>query len=139
MSKAAKGDKVTIHYTGKTQDGNVFDSSQGGDPLQFTVGSGELIPGVNNAVEGMSVGESKTVEIAPQDGYGQRQDGLEQRVARNMLPAEAKEGDPLRAQAEGQEIIVWVKELGEEEAVLDANHPLAGKTLVFDLELVSVG
>ncbi|KMY66301.1 peptidylprolyl isomerase [Desulfocarbo indianensis] len=138
MPQAKQGDKVQIHYTGKFPDGTVFDSSQGGQPLEFTAGGADLIPGVSQAVVGMAPGETKTVEIAPADGYGQRQEGMEQKVAREMLPPQVKEGDPLQAQAGDQTIVVWVKELGEQEAVLDANHPLAGKTLVFDLEMVSI-
>jgi peptidylprolyl isomerase len=139
MAQAQKGDKVKVHYTGKFPDGTVFDSSEGGDPLEFTAGGTELIPGVSNAVVGMEPGQSKTVEIEPSEGYGERQEGMEQTVPRNMLPAEAKVGDPLQAQAGEQTIVVWVKELDENEATLDANHPLAGQTLVFDLEMVAVG
>jgi peptidylprolyl isomerase len=139
MAQAQKGDKVKVHYTGKFPDGTVFDSSEGGDPLEFTAGGTELIPGVSNAVVGMEPGQSKTVEIEPSEGYGDRQEGMEQTVPRNMLPAEAKVGDPLQAQAGDQTIVVWVKELDDNEATLDANHPLAGQTLVFDLEMVAVG
>jgi peptidylprolyl isomerase len=138
MPQAKEGDKVQVHYTGKFEDGSVFDSSQEGQPLEFTAGSTELIPGVSKAVIGMAPGEAKSVEIPPEEGYGQRQDGMEQTVARNLLPQEAKIGDALQAQAGDQTIVVWVKELGDEEAILDANHPLAGKTLIFDLEMVGI-
>jgi len=138
MSQAKQGDKVQVHYTGKFRDGTVFDSSEGAQPLEFSAGSSELIPGVSKAVIGMAPGDTKTVEIPPEEGYGQRQDGMEQTVPRNLLPAEAKIGDALQAQAGDQTVVVWVKELGDEEAILDANHPLAGRTLFFDLELVAV-
>jgi peptidylprolyl isomerase len=138
MSQAKQGDKVQVHYTGKFEDGSVFDSSQGAQPLEFTAGGTDLIPGVSKAVIGMAPGEAKSVEIPPEEGYGQRQDGMEQNVPRNLLPPEAKVGDPLQAQAGDQTIVVWVKELGDEEAVLDANHPLAGRTLFFDLEMVAI-
>ncbi len=138
MSQAKEGDKVRVHYTGKFEDGTVFDSSQGGQPLEFTAGSTELIPGFSKAVVGMAPGDSKTVTVTPEEGYGLRQEGMEQKVPRRMLPPEAKVGDPLQAQAGDQTIVVWVKELNDEEAVLDANHPLAGRTLIFDLEMVSV-
>jgi FKBP-type peptidyl-prolyl cis-trans isomerase 2 len=138
MSQVKQGDKVQVHYTGKFEDGTVFDSSQDAQPLEFTAGGTELIPGVSKAVIGMVPGDTKSVEIPPEEGYGQRQDGMEQTVPRNLLPPEAKIGDALQAQAQDQTIVVWVKELGEEEAVLDANHPLAGKTLFFDLEIVAI-
>lgn len=138
MSQAKQGDKVQVHYTGKFEDGTVFDSSQGAQPLEFTAGGTELIPGVSKAVIGMAPGDSKSVEIPPEEGYGQCQDGMDQTVARNLLPPEAKIGDALQAQAGDQTIVVWVKELNEEEAILDANHPLAGKTLIFDLEMVAI-
>jgi peptidylprolyl isomerase len=138
MSQAKQGDKVKVHYTGKFRDGTVFDSTQGAEPLEFTAGSSELIPGVSNAVIGMAPGDAKTVEIPPEEAYGQRQEGMEQKVPRNLLPSEAKIGDALQAQAGDQTIVVWVRELGEEEAVLDANHPLAGRTLFFDLQMVAI-
>lgn len=138
MSQAKQGDKVQVHYTGKFEDGTVFDSSQGAEPLEFTAGGTDLIPGVSKAVIGMGPGDTKSVEIPPEEGYGERQDGMEQKVPRNLLPPEAKVGDPLQAQAGDQTIVVWVKELGDEEAVLDANHPLAGRTLLFDLEMVAI-
>ena len=138
MSQAKQGDTVQVHYTGKFEDGTVFDSSQDAQPLEFTAGGTELIPGVSKAVIGMAPGDTKSVEIPPEEGYGQRQDGMEQTVPRNLLPPEAKIGDALQAQAQDQTIVVWVKELGEAEAILDANHPLAGKTLFFDLEMVAI-
>ncbi|MBW1917278.1 MAG: peptidylprolyl isomerase [Deltaproteobacteria bacterium] len=132
------GDRVQIHYTGRFDDDTVFDSSQGQDPLEFIAGSNEVIPGVSQAVVGMKPGESKTIEIAAEEAYGPRQPGLEQRVPRNLIPPEASVGDPLQARVGEQTYVVWVMEVGDDFAVLDGNHPLAGRNLIFDIELVSV-
>ena len=138
MAEVKLGDRVNIHYTGRLEDGTVFDSSKDREPLEFVAGGDEVIPGVSNAVVGMNPGDAKTVELTPEMGYGQRQEGLEQRVERNMLPPEVKVGDPLQATVGDHKIVVWVLEIGDEHAILDANHPLAGYNLVFDIELVSV-
>jgi peptidylprolyl isomerase len=106
--------------------------------LEFTAGGTEVIPGVDEAVLGMQPGESKTVAISAEDAYGVRTPGLEQRVPRSVLPEGVQEGDRLQAKVGEKSIMVWVSELGEESALLDANHPLAGHNLVFDIELVSV-
>jgi len=136
MSEVGKGDTVKVHYTGRFPDGTVFDSSQDRGPLEFVAGGQNVIPGVSEAVIGMSEGETKTVTIPPEGAYGPRNPALEQTVPRAQLPEGAREGDQLRAVQAGQEIPVWVRKLEAENAVIDANHPLAGKTLVFDLELV---
>lgn len=138
MSAVKEGDRVEIKYVGKMPDGEVFDQSEEGSPLAFTAGGQEVIPGVSNAVLGMNKGESKTVEIPPDQAYGEHKPGLEQRVPADQLPPGVQQGQPLKAMVEDQEIIVWITELGDEFAVIDANHPLAGRTLVFDLEVVSV-
>jgi len=138
MRVVEQGDRVRVHYTGRLEDGTVFDSSQGGEPLEFIAGGSEVIPGVSNAVLGMSVGETKTVTVPPEDAYGPHQEGLVQRVAIDRLPPGVQVGMPLKAVAGDREVILWVTELGEEEAVLDANHPLAGKTLIFDVVIKSV-
>ncbi len=138
MGEVKLGDRVNIHYTGQLEDGTVFDSSQDRDPLEFVAGEDEVIAGVSNAVLGMKPGESKNVELEPEEGYGARQEGLEQRVERTMLPDEAKVGDPLQATVGDHNIVVWVMEISDNHAVLDANHPLAGHRLLFDIELVSV-
>ena len=131
------GDRVKIHYTGRLEDGTVFDSSQGRDPLEFTAGGNEVLPGVDQAVLGMQPGESKTIVLSAEEAYGARTPGLEKRVPRSMLPDEVQIGDRLQAKVGEKAILVWVTELGEEFAVLDVNHPLAGRGLVFDIELVS--
>ena len=138
MAQVKQGDRVQIHYTGRLPDGTVFDSSREREPLEFEAGSPELIPGVSLAVVGMSAGEERTVTVPPAEGYGDRNEEMVQEVPRDVLPENVQVGDPLRAQAGEQEIQVWVKELGEETALVDGNHPLAGHTLEFDVELVAV-
>ncbi len=138
MTQASQGDVVRVHYTGRFEDGKVFDSSADRDPLEFVAGGRQVIPGVSNAVVGMEEGEKKTVTVSPDEGYGERNPSLRQSVGRDQLPDEVQEGDQLRAVQGNQEIPVWVRELKDDAAVIDANHPLAGQTLVFDLELVDV-
>lgn len=140
MSGTKSGDRVKIHYTGRLEDGTVFDSSEEGNPLEFTAGGSEVILGVSRAVIDMEPGDKKTVEIGPEDGFGARQPNQAQKVPRNLLPEGATVGSALQAQGPqgSQPITVWVVELDEESAVLDANHPLAGRSLVFDIELVSI-
>jgi peptidylprolyl isomerase len=140
MPEAVKnGDTVRVHYTGRLEDGAVFDSSEGGDPLEFTVGAGEVIPGFDEAVRGMEVGGEKTVEIEPDDAYGQRREQLVGQVPReNMnLDDAPHEGMSLLMQMEnGEQIPVTVVEVTDTHVTLDANHPLAGRKLTFDLKLV---
>ena len=138
MSQIAQGDVVRIHYTGRFEDGQVFDTSADRDPLEFVAGGPQVIPGVSNAVVGMEEGEKKTVTLSPEDGYGQRNPALEQTIARNQLPEEVNVGDQLRAVQGEQETAVWIRELNDETALIDANHPLAGRALTFEVELVSV-
>jgi peptidylprolyl isomerase len=137
MSVVQAGNVVHVHYTGKFESGDVFDTSEGGDPLEFTAGSPEVIVGVSNGVLGMAVGESKTITVTPEDGYGDYEDGLTQSVPRGVLPPEVKVGDQIVA-ANDPDSAFWVRELTDEEAVIDANHRLAGETLTFELELVSI-
>ncbi len=141
MATASSGDTVHVHYTGRLDDGTVFDSSEGRDPLAFTVGSGQVVPGFDEAVAGMQVGDSKTVRIGPGDAYGERREDLILDVPTEQLP----EGlDPevgmelgLRGQ-DGQTMPVRVAAIGEQAITLDANHPLAGQALTFDVTLVSI-
>lgn len=137
MSQVSQGDVVRVHYTGRLADGTVFGSSQEREPLVFVAGEGTMIQGVSKAVLGMRAGESKTVTVPPEEGFGQRDPALEQTVPRSQLPDQVQEGDQLQAVQGDREIPIWVRELGDETAVIDANHPLAGQTLEFDLELVS--
>ena len=141
MPTAQKGNKVQVHYTGKLDDGTVFDSSQGGDPLEFTVGQGQVIPGFENGVEGMEIGQSKTVNIPVDQAYGPHQpDGVFD-VDRSELPPDMPLEVGLRLQSRhssGRLIEVTVIEIGDETVKMDANHPLAGKNLTFDIELVAI-
>lgn len=132
------GDTVRIHYTGKYEDGTVFDSSEGKDPLEFVAGSEQIIPGLDKAILDMTEGDQETVTVPPEEAYGEREPALAQEVERSQLPEGVTEGAALEAEVGGQKTMLWVTELNDETAVVDANHPLAGKTLVFDVELVSV-
>lgn len=136
MAEIVAGDKVRIHYTAKLEDGTVVDSSQGKDPLEFEAGSDQLIPGVSKAVIGMSVGDSKTVAVPPEEGYGPHQPQAVQQVPKQHFPDEVSVGDVFKAVSEQGEMMVRVMEVGEDNVTVDANHPLAGQTLVFDMEIV---
>ncbi len=133
------GDTVRIHYRGALEDGTVFDDSTGREPLEFRAGSEELIPGVSHAVIGMALGEKKTVNIPPNLGYGERRNELLMRVHTSQLPEGAQVGAVLGLQTPEGTHQATLIELTETEAVLDGNHFLAGKTLVFDLEVVGIG
>ena len=132
---------MKVHYTGSFEDGTVFDSSDGEEPLEFTIGDGQVIAGVEEAVIGMSVGQAKREKIEPERGYGDRHEELVFTVGRDQLPPgdDIEPGDMLQV-GFGQEraATVQVVEIGKEMVTLDANHPLAGKTLLFDLEVVSI-
>lgn len=143
MSKVKEGDTVKVHYTGKLGDGSVFDTSrERNEPLEFTLGQGQLIPGFEKAVEGMNVGDSTTVDIPSGEAYGERRDDLELEVSRNELPdnIEPEVGMQLQMQQQqnGKAIPVQITEVSDEKVTLDANHPLAGKDLTFDIELVEI-
>jgi peptidylprolyl isomerase len=142
MAEAKAGDVVTIHYTGTLEDGSVFDSSEGRDPLEFTVASGQIIPGLDREIPGMSVGDTKKVVIAPEDAYGPVHPEAKQAVPRADIPDHIplEIGLPLQVQTpEGRNVQVTVAEIDDEQVVLDANHPLAGQTLTFEIELMSIG
>jgi peptidylprolyl isomerase len=132
------GDRVRVHYTGRRADGTVFDSSRGGEPIAFTAGSAELIAGVSFAVIGMAPGESRTVRIQPEQGYGLRRPGMDRRVPREVVPEEAEVGDALDLVMGDGMATLWVCELGDDYALLDANPPLAGEVLEFDLEVIAI-
>ena len=142
MSQAKKGDTVKVHYTGKLTDGSVFDSSQGRDPLEFEIGKGMVIPGFENAISGMNIGDSTTVEIPSDQAYGPYHDGLKQEVSREEFPNEIEPQVGQRYQVKqenGQMVVLSITDLTETMVTLDANHPLAGKDLTFDIELVAIG
>lgn len=141
MAAAKHGDTVHVHYTGKLDDGTVFDSSRGKAPLAFVLGTGHVIPGFEKAVEGMSVGDEVSTRIPPEDAYGLRSEELVLDVPSENFPAAANPavGDRFEMSTpEGQKIPVTVTAVGDETVQIDANHPLAGEQLNFDLKLVKI-
>lgn len=141
MQQVKSGDKVRVHYHGKLRSGETFDSSEGREPLEFTVGSGQVIKGFDNGVTGMQVGDKKTVEIPVDDAYGQKSEEMIVEFPRNQFPPDL---DPqigmqlMMNNGSGQSFPVSVTEVKEESVILDANHPLAGQDLIFDIELVEI-
>ena len=141
MTTAKSGDTVRIHYTGTLSDGTQFDSSTGREPLEFALGSGQVIPGFDHAVDGMTVGESKSVSIEPADAYGEKHEELIQDVPNSALPDDMKPaaGMQLQSQApDGQILHLVVTDVADDSITVDANHPLAGRTLNFDIDLVEI-
>lgn len=141
MAQAKNGDKVTVHYTGKLTDGSIFDSSMGEEPLVFTLGQDEVIDGFEEGVLGMTVGEKKTVSLAPEKAYGDRYEEMILEVPLSDMPAELEleVGDELEITDEDDEpMLVIVSALTDSTVTLDGNAPLAGETLIFDLELVAI-
>lgn len=141
MTKAKSGDVVRIHYTGTLTDGTRFDSSEGRDPLEFTLGSGQIIPGLDNEVQGMEVGDKNTVTVPADQAYGPRDPQSIQQVPRASIPAEVnlQPGAQLQARTpDGNTMLLTVVEANDEQVTVDANHPLAGQDLVFDVELVEI-
>lgn len=140
MKKIQNGDTVKVNYTGKFEDGSVFDSSlvEGRQPLTVTLGQGHLIPGFERGLIDMSIGETKTIEINPTDAYGDINEEMYQEVELSMLPEDIEVGMMLQASGPQGVFNVVVKEIKDSAAILDANHPLAGKKLFFDLEVMEV-
>jgi len=141
MAQAKNGDTVKVHYVGKLPDGTVFDTSENREPLEFTLGQKQLIPGFEKAVVGMEKGDQVTVNVAPEDAYGQYDEKLIQVIGRETLPQdlEPEVGQFLEGvRGDGQRITVSVLDVNEANVTLDANHPLAGKDLVFDITLVEI-
>jgi peptidylprolyl isomerase len=141
MPQAKRGDTVKVHYTGTLDDGTEFDSSRGGDPLSFTLGGGNIIPGFERAIEGMETGESRTVTIPAEEAYGARRNELVQDLPRSAIPddIELNRGLVLHAEGPGGETLVFtVAAFDEGTVTVDGNHPLAGRDLTFALELVEV-
>lgn len=140
-STAGQGDTVTVHYKGTLDDGSIFDSSEGSDPIEFTIGAHEVIDGFENAIIGMTAGEKKTENIPAGQAYGDREDQLVFHVPRSSLQGsvEVEVGDYVQVTLpDGKAASMQVVGLDEEAVTLDANHPLAGKTLTFELELVEI-
>ena len=141
MQQVKEGDVVKVHYTGKLINGEQFDSSVGREPLEFTVGAGQMIKGFDDAMPGMNLGEKKTINIAPEDAYGPRSDEAIIEFPKQNVPADIKlePGMPLTlSNQDGQPVPVIIVEVKEEVIVLDANHFLAGQELIFDIELVEI-
>lgn len=141
MSQAKNGDAVKINYTGKLDDGTVFDSSEGRDPLDFTLGAGQVIPGFDEAVMGMTVGESKSVHIPADKAYGPRNEEMIIEAPRDQVPTDIKPevGQSLQMGGpNGEVVMVVITEVNDTHIKLDANPPLAGKDLNFDIELVAI-
>lgn len=141
MQQVKKGDTVKVHYHGKLTDGTTFDSSEGREPLEFEVGSGMVIPGFDQGVTGMTVGEKKTVLIPADEAYGPKQEDMIMEFPKDRFPADLtpEVGMQLNmSNPQGQNFPVIIVDIKDEAVVLDANHPLAGEDLSFDLELVEI-
>ena len=140
MEQIKEGASVSVNYTGRLEDGTIFDTSiqEGREPLTATLGQGQLIPGFENGLMGMTVGEKRTIEIAPEQAYGEINPELVSEVPLDRVPEGVKVGDQLQGQNQYGPVNVVVREIKEDAVVLDMNHPLAGKKLIFDLEVVSV-
>ncbi|MEM9671184.1 MAG: peptidylprolyl isomerase [Bacteroidota bacterium] len=141
MSKAKTGDTVQVHYTGTLDDGSQFDSSRQRDqPLEFTLGQGQMIPGFEKAVDGMEVGDSKQVKIPSQEAYGEKKPEMIMEVSKGDFPPNItpEVGQQLAVNTQGRQVPVVITEMREDTVVLDANHPLAGQDLTFDIELMNI-
>lgn len=150
MAQAKKGDKVKVHYTGRLEGGEIFDSSECAEddcgcdtgPMEFTIGEGEVISGFEKAVIGMSEGEAKTFTVPVEEAYGQRNEEMVVAVERSHVPADLTPEVGMRlevTQEDGREFPVVITEVSETHVTLDANHPLAGRDLTFDIKLVEIG
>jgi peptidylprolyl isomerase len=140
VAKAKEGDRVKVHYAGKLSNGTEFDSSAGRDPLEFVIAEGGIIPGFENAVIGMAAGEKKSVTIAIEDGYGSRRDELMITINKSELPSDIDpKVDDMLEMRQGEDVFpVRVTAVAEDELSFDANHPLAGEVLEFNIELVEI-
>jgi peptidylprolyl isomerase len=141
MQQVKKGDLVRVHYTGRLTTGEQFDSSAGREPLEFTVGAGQMIKGFDAAMPGMNIGEKKTITIAPKDAYGEKDDQAIIQFPRQNVPADMKLEPGMEltlSDQDGRPVPVIVLEVREDVIIMDANHFLAGKELVFDIELVEI-
>ncbi|HZF64048.1 MAG TPA: peptidylprolyl isomerase [Chitinophagaceae bacterium] len=141
MQQVKDGDKVRVHYNGKLRTGETFDSSQGRDPLEFTVGSGQVIKGFDEGVKGMQIGDKRIVEIAVEDAYGEKEESRVVEFPKAQFPGDMNPEVGMQlmmSDGQGHSIPVTIVEVKEENVVLDANHPLAGEDLIFDIELVEI-
>lgn len=141
MSQAKKGDTVKVHYTGKLENGETFDSSKDRDPLEFVIGGGNVIPGFEKGVLGMKEGASVNITIPPEEAYGERDEQFVVRVSRNEFPENITPAVGLQlqmTQPNDEPIVVMITDMSDDTITLDANHPLAGQTLFFEVELVEI-
>jgi FKBP-type peptidyl-prolyl cis-trans isomerase 2 len=141
MTQVKEGSTVSVHYTGKLTDGSIFDSSEGREPLTFKIGEGSLIKGFEQGVMGMKVDESKTVNIPAAEAYGDVREDLFIEVPKTQLPPDLKieEGmDLISQQPDGQQMVVKINEIKPEAIVIDANHKLAGKDLIFEIKVTEI-
>ena len=141
MKEAEVGDLVSVHYTGKLKNGEVFDSSKERDPLEFTVGNKEMLAGFEDGVVGMKPGESKSVTLEPENAFGGRREDLLLKLPKKEFPQNITPSVGLQlrlSNAEGNEMTVVITEVGEDSVTLDGNHPLSGQTVIFDIELLEV-
>jgi FKBP-type peptidyl-prolyl cis-trans isomerase 2 len=134
------GSKVKAHYTGKLTNEQVFDSSlmEGREPLEFVIGQGQLIQGFESGIMGLNVGDKKTIEVNPDEAYGQYRDDMVMTVPISNTPQGVQEGQTLQANINGEMVSFMVKEVNENEVIVDANHPLAGQKLIFEIEILEV-
>lgn len=141
MTQVKKGNKIKVHYTGKLEDGTVFDSSEGREPLEFEVGAGRMIQGFDQGVVGMNLDEEKTINIKSAEAYGEVRNDLIIDVPKAQLPPDIKPEigmELVSQQPDGQQLVVTVKEVKDDAIVIDANHKLAGKDLIFDVKVVEI-
>jgi FKBP-type peptidyl-prolyl cis-trans isomerase 2 len=141
MQQVQKGDKVKVHYHGKLRSGETFDSSNGREPLEFTVGSGQVIKGFDDGVTGMQVGDKRTVEISVEDAYGEKSQEMVIEFPKEQFPGDMNPEPGMQlmmSNGAGQSFPVVVTEIKGDTVILDANHPLAGQDLIFDIELVEI-
>ena len=141
MQQVKNGDKVKVHYHGRFTDGTTFDSSEGREPLEFIVGEGNVIKGFDEGVMGMSIGDKKTVSIQAGDAYGDKNEDMFVEFPKEQFPPDMNPEVGMQlnmTNGNGQVILVTIVEVKEDSVILDANHPLAGRDLVFDIELVSI-
>lgn len=140
MKKIQVGDSVIVNYTGKLEDGTIFDSSltEGREPLSAKLGEGKLIKGFEDGLIDMSIGETKTIEIEPENAYGSYNELMIAEIPRQNIPESVKVGETLQGMSPQGPVIVKVIEVRDDVIIIDANHPLAGKKLIFDLEVVSI-
>ncbi len=141
MRTAQNGDKVIVQYIGKLEDGTIFDTTVGGDPFEFTIGANEVIKGFEDGIIGMEEGEKKVVKVEPDKAFGEKREDYIVKVSKDILPSdlEVTEGMTLKLSQEGIDAIpVKVTQVGEDFIVIDANHPLAGHTLTFEITLLKI-